>query len=319
MYAIVVVPTIREQHIKQFLKRWNDGKREFIVIEDHAEKQFDLSSSTVMHYCHADIDRDLGDDAWIISRGNSGIRSYGFWKAWQKQPDMIVTLDDDCYPVMDVNGFFLRHWENLQKTAEIAAWRLTIGGLKPRGYPYRNLTRKWPVVLSHGLWEGIPDLDALWQLAMHTKYDLIEYYDDPIPAGRYFPMCGMNLAFNPAIAPLMYFGLQGPAWPYDRFDDIWCGVIAKKVLDRLQLAVWSGEPHVKHERASDVWGNLRKEAVGLEFNETFWEFVDIAKLTGTTAIECYLEIAHHFAPDENAPTYLHKLRSAMEIWAGLFR
>ena len=30
---------------------------------------------------------------------DSGIRAFGFWKAWQQGADCVFTLDDDCEPV----------------------------------------------------------------------------------------------------------------------------------------------------------------------------------------------------------------------------
>jgi reversibly glycosylated polypeptide/UDP-arabinopyranose mutase len=102
-------------------------------------------------------------------------------------------------------------------------------------------------VLSHGLWYGIPDLDAPTQL-VSPSLKLTSVETRVMPRGTYFPMCGMNLAFTPALAPAMYFLLMGEGWPYDRFDDIWAGVLVKKVCDHLGLAVASGEPVVEHRR-----------------------------------------------------------------------
>jgi len=317
MKAIAVIPTIREGHIKEFLQRWNDGRREFIVVEDHPERQFDIAGANITHYCHADIEHDLGKDAWIIPRRISAVRSYGIWKAWQRQPDMIVTMDDDCYPpdgMPEAWHLFADHWMNLEGVAVLPAWHSTTGKVWPRGHPYWNVARKWRTVVSHGLWENVPDLDAVRTLA--GGYEGLELLDVHVPAGAYFPMCTMNLAFRAEIAPLMYFGLQGPDWPYDRFDDIWCGVLLKKVLDRFGLAVWSGHPHVRHERASDVWANLRKEAAGLEANETFWQAVDGVTLTEETPLDAWVELCGKMPL---AGDYWCELRTAQLRWAGLFQ
>ncbi len=55
-------------------------------------------------------------------------------------------------------------------------------------------------------------------------------------SGSYFPMCSMNLAWRPEFTAAMYFLLMGPDQPFDRFGDIWGGVLAKRVADHLGLA-----------------------------------------------------------------------------------
>ena len=79
---------------------------------------------------------------------------------------------------------------------------------------------------------------------------------------------------------------------FDRFGDIWAGVILKKIADHLGYSINSGSPAIKHLRASNVWANLRKEAPGLGINETFWAAVDAVPLRGSTFRECYREIAN---------------------------
>ena len=128
-------------------------------------------------------------------------------------------------------------------------------------------------------------------------------------------MCGMNLAFKAELAPIMYFLLMGKDWPYDRFGDIWCGVLAKKICDHLGYAVRSGQPLVDHQRASNVWENLRKEVAAYQINETIWKDVDSVVLTGTSFGDCYRELANNLTLPGD---YWSKLRTAMQIWADLF-
>ena len=92
-------------------------------------------------------------------------------------------------------------------------------------------------------------------------------------------MCSMNIAWRAGVHAAMYFLLMGPDYPFDRFGDIWGGVLAKRVADHLGLAVNSGSPGVLHERASNVFVNLAKESRGLGVNETFWRAVDSVVLT----------------------------------------
>ena len=65
---------------------------------------------------------------------------------------------------------------------------------------------------------------------------------------------------------------------FDRFGDIWAGILMKKVADSLGYSVSTGMPYIRHERASNPFTNLKKEANGIEVNEHFWEFVDNVNL-----------------------------------------
>jgi reversibly glycosylated polypeptide/UDP-arabinopyranose mutase len=307
--SVLVVPTIRDV---SFLTDWRPQleRCHVIVCEDGPERTVELPPGIDgVVYSWREIDAELGADAWIISRRSSAIRSFGFWKAWQQTPDMIVTLDDDCYPLSD--RLFDGHWLNLQR-------RVTLGWAKTapfytRGFPYlvRDAAR---VALSHGLWLGVPDLDAPTQLVNPSlRIDSVE--TAVIPRGTYFPMCGMNLAFAPEITPAMYFLLMGSNWQFDRFDDIWAGVFAKKICDHLGLAVVSGQPAVEHRRASNVFTNLRKEAAGIEANESVWRAVDAVRLDARDVKGCYIELADRL-PLEGE--YWDRLREAMRIWGRLF-
>ena len=316
MKAVVVVPTIREAHIKEWLCRWEKCFEEatIFVVEDNPERTFDLGKApNVVHLSWEDIERDLGESAWIIPRRTDCIRSYGYLKAYQQQPDMIVTLDDDCYPMGD--GFLGVHWHQLSSSAPVEAWVETTDGYATRGIPYFNRTRKWPCVLNHGLWVDNPDYDSPTQLvaSRHPKEFVLR--SQVIPAGNYFPMCGMNVAFRPEVTPAMYFLLMGQGYDYDRLGDIWAGVMVKKICDHLGFAVSSGGPTVVHEGASNVWDNLRKEAPGLEVNEIFWESVDDVVLSGSSFAECYVALAEALPLDG---PYWSKLKRAMRVWAGLF-
>ena len=67
----------------------------------------------------------------------------------------------------------------------------------------------------------------------------------------------------------MYYAPMGYKVDLDRFADIWLGIESKKVIDKKNWAVVTGHATVRHERASNVWKNLQKEAKGLEMNENY--------------------------------------------------
>jgi hypothetical protein len=316
--VVVVVPTIREECIRAFLDAWRQGLSgaQVLVIEDNPHKTFNLGDhANVTHYAWDDIDADLGDKSWIIPRRTDCVRSYGYFKAAQLHPSMVVTLDDDCYPVGDGGDFLESHWERLRQPAKSAAWRSTVEQVLPRGVPYYQQEREADCVLNHGLWAGVPDFDAPTQLLSARTVIGCTHLDQTIPVGSYFPMCGMNLAFRPQVIPALYFMLMGRDYPYDRFGDIWAGLFVKKIADHLGFAVTSGRPAILHKRASNVWSNLRKEAAGLEVNEQLWRSLDRVVLTRETFQDCYWELAEKL---DMHGDYWARLREAMKTWACLF-
>ena len=312
MKTIIVVPTIRKEKIKEFLFKWNFPEwLDIIVVEDNPEKSFDVShpSSTILHYSWKEIDKVFGKDSWIIPRRTDSIRSFGFYMAYKLGADFIITLDDDCYPLD--KDFLKRHLAVLDKG--LYRWMSTTKDIKPRGIPFKN-TGNVPVMVNMGFWRGVSDVDAPTSLVLNVP-DLEPNAMLPVPPGFYFPMCGMNLSFKREIVPAMYFLLMGRNYDYDRFGDIWCGLIVKAICDRLGYVITAGMPSVKHERASNVWANLRKEREGLEVNEDLWEYIDEIELDGKTVSQCYNQVAEHFIKKpfkENH--YWSKLGEAMKIW-----
>ena len=299
MYA-VVVPTIREECIGRFVSEWGRSFRRqdlrLIVIEDHPARQFELPD-WVEHYCRADITGMLGvERSRCIPVQSGGVRAFGFWLAAQDRAiDMIATLDDDCYPLP--GGWADTHWARLAERYN-HYWRRTIPGAWPRGVPYDDAVRGGvQAVMNMGLWEGVPDYDAPTQLlnprTRLSGLDLRDYQFGLVPRGMYYPMCIMNVAFRREWAPAMYM----PKLPngMKRWDDIWCGVFSKKLADILGQAVIYGMPCIRHERASNVWSNLRQEVGGIEVNERLWRVVDAFVPTpGERRVHMlYKELAQH--------------------------
>lgn len=321
MPTTIVVPTNRPDRVSNFLKAWrNSGQwnetTNVIVVEDGPERSPGIEAET--HVCWTDIRDDLGDDRWIISRKDSGIRCYGYYLAYKAGADVIVTLDDDCMPEPGQN-LVGGHLANLTKTTR---WCGSMPGVRTRGIPWIEQGILSTVKISHGLWCGVPDLDAVQSLNSRGTPLLTDFRPQcpihVIPHGQYFPMCGMNLAFWRDATPLMYFPIMGEGWPYRRFDDIWCGLIAKKVCDHLGWHIVSGEPYVRHERASGIMANLVKEAPGISTNEWFWKVLDCLSLTENTAVGCVEELGLQLSEHSTEP-YFQKLGQAMTIWAGLCR
>ncbi len=337
----LVVPTVREESIKRFLEEWENHIKKYdvriFIIEDNPEPTFDLNfyknKFNLIHYSWLDFKKELGENSWIIPRRNASVRSFGFYMAYKNGFDIIVTLDDDCYPLdnyikidnYDYFGTCIKRLYSNELKLEERRWEPTVLNIRPRGFPYRNLTterifKNLNIILNHGLWANIPDLDAPNQLLGFTV-DYRNYITDIlIPPRMYFPMCGMNIAFKKEAVPALYFllmnmGENDEKYPYDRFDDIWAGVFFKKICDHLGYHVVSGHPIIWHDRQSDVFRNLQKEAKGIEMNEKLWKIVDEIQLEADNFADCYKELANKLPLNDE---YFSKLKRAMTIWADLF-
>lgn len=261
----VVIPTIREEQLKDFLKAW---KEEFdfwgvkvVIVHDGDEPFVEFEDS---NYSIVEI---MGEkDADLIYNKSDCCRNLGFAFVAKELAgvEYILTLDDDTKP----NDSTINDHLNILGEKVSISWVNTAGDDYMRGFPYK-VREEAEVKLSHGVWYGVADWDAPTQLVNGNKD--VEFYKGIIPKGVYYPMCGMNIMFHRDLLPYMYYAPMGHRVGMDRFADIWLGVVSKRIIDKKGWAVATGYSSVIHDRASNVWKNLQKEAKGLELNETFWE------------------------------------------------
>lgn len=358
----LVVPTIREDSFREFVSRWDEiglfEHVDLIVMEDNPTCTFPVTVQT-HHFSWATIEADLKEKSWIIPRRSDTVRSYAYYKAWKLGYEFILTLDDDCYPCTpaegikyDGEGFVKNHMEQLTGRTR---WHNTLNAVKPRGVPFYNIGKNMFVILNHGLWGNVLDYDAPYQLANPIP-EKWTFDNKIVPNGMYFPMCGMNVMWKAEATPLMYHLLMGQVvghpdslhkvehvngvaqlmlekLPFDRFGDIWAGLFMKKIVDICCLQVSTGMPYIRHERASNPFTNLRKEANGIEVNEKIWEFVDAWIPTESTTwsavalsparrlAHLYMDLGNYVTLYDDFPEhkrYFEKLGYAMMIWADMF-
>ena len=322
-----MVPTIRQDCILEFLSVWKNLDWIILMVEDNPTRTIKITQSmpyfghynefigpnSVIHYSWKEIDEELGEKSWIISRHDTAIKSFGFWRAYMMGADYIFVLDDDCLPIAGVDHIA----EHLNKLENTTRWTESVPGQRTRGLPYQNRGGCANVALSMGLWEGIPDFDSVYTLGANPPSEIqLPKHNFLVAQGQYCPLCGMNLCFKREIAPLMYFPLMGDGQPFRRFDDIWCGIIAKKVMDHLGLLVSVGKPMIHHKKASNVFTNLVAEASGIAANEHFWETIDAISLTKHTVLSCMIEVGEGL--EASMDSYLKKLGQAILIWSSLY-
>lgn len=255
-----VVPTIpqRAEIFDRFMEAWQP------LFDRHGVlfiKVLDGEKPTVNGI---KAEKIMGEYADCLSNFNAGIRNLGFAFIAKYFPDVeaILTLDDDVLPIGDP---IADHVLALNMKVPIS-WMSTASEYM-RGFPY-GIREEAEVVVSHGVWEGVADWDAATQL-VKGSHRPVSFYKGPIPKGIYYPMCSMNLAFKRKMLPYIYHAPW--ALGIHRFDDIFAGIESKREIDKNGWAAVSGYARVNHERASNVFTNLKNEAPGIELNESFFE------------------------------------------------
>jgi hypothetical protein len=332
----ICVPTNRIDAVSVFAQEWESVFRYAadqalflsLFIHEDAPKRTEIrrisSVGECSHTCHQDIEAVLGERNWIIPRNSGACRSFPMYLAWKERCDYIVTLDDDCYPgEIEPEQFFTSHLAAFKRDR----WFRTIDGVKPRGVPYGDCG-SLTVILNHGVWTGISDLDGPTSLVVEgsSSHVILRADREVIPPGMFFPLCAMNVCYHRSAIPAAYNLLMGlDGYGFDRFDDIWSGLFLKKISDHLGLYITSGIPIVRHAKASNPFSNNRKEALGIHLHEFFWRHIAAANLAASDINGCYHELgdwvkefpkSYPKAPD--CRDYFERLGDAMHTWQTLF-
>ena len=286
----VIIPTIRpELFDTEFFPAWEplfrlhecavyrvlDGETPRVQCWRHNSGNYTPTWKTVVSpIAWQDIAIEIPD---CIYNYTDAVRNLGFLAAKHNDdPDIYISLDDDVLPI---EGFdpIIEHIRALSRSVQLDWVNTAKSHVNMRGVPY-NLPY-YPVLLSHGMWRNVPDLDAIQQLQWPELRD-VEFNHFHIPRHVFFPVCAMNFAFRKELLPYAYQApmgrklLQDGLEVFDRFADIWAGLVMKYAIDTvLNGAAVSGYSVVEHRRASNVWANLRKEAPGMELNEQMYKLI----------------------------------------------
>lgn len=264
----VVVPTIpeRKEIYDKFLEHWTP------LFEKHHPIYVEVIDGENPTANDKSIKEIMGKHGSSLSNFNAGIRNLGFAYVAKYHPDVkfIITLDDDCLPMGDPIQQHIKALESKVSTSWMNTMMMTDAGKNddfPRGFPY-GVREEAEVVLSHGVWWNVPDWDAPTQLNKPKGYQP-SFYRGPVPKGALFPVCAMNMAFHVKLLPYIF---QAPWFEgIRRFDDIFAGITAKRAIDENGWAAVTGYADIWHDRASNVFTNLKNEAPGIELNETYWQ------------------------------------------------
>lgn len=254
MRIAVIVPTIREDKLKVFLNAWD------FLFKKHNVSLYIVRDGKNPTVNGLSVKEVMGKYSNLIYNFNDGVRNLGFAKAYKDGNEIFVSLDDDVLP----EGDTIQDHLDILNTRQPISFMNAVDDIYMRGFPY-FAREEAPVMFSHGVWNGVYDFDASTQLLMGTPQP--RHRKMPVPKGILMPVCVMNVAFRREVLPYYY---QAPMFgDINRFADIWSGWEVKQAIDANNWAMVTGYAKVNHNRASNPFVNLIKEAKGVSLNEEY--------------------------------------------------
>ena len=100
------------------------------------------------------------------------------------------------------------------------------------------------------------------------------------------------------------------------------GWASKVVADHLHMGVKSGQPYVRHNKASNPFTNLKKEWKGLWWQESIIKFLQSIRLSSSsrTATDAYVDLAGQLDQRfSSMHPYFKRLTDAMRTWTRIWK
>lgn len=318
-----------------------------------------LASAHGVEIIYMSIDDQL---EWLESRDLDGLREYlpyhsiqrrniGYLYACEQGADVILSLDDDNLAGnSDIFGAFSQVGETIDvlEVTSSNSWYNSASMLNyeqapsdeiyHRGFPYSKrsdaveyefmeTTRE--IAVRAGLWLDIPDVDVITHLERSPRAVSLrdEFAHTPVALGNdtYCPVNTQNTAFDAAMMPLIHtipMGDEINGLELSRFDDIWLGYFAEKVLHSMGKTVAYGTPLSSHDRnVHHLKQELEHEAIGIQLNELVIEILDSIEITEADYVACYRELITDFRRelhtreiDYEFRAYFEQMLDGMETW-----
>ena len=239
--------------------------------------------------------------------------------------DYVLTVDDDNFPQGDTFVWHhKRHIGSQPKMMFTGEWldigKLVIPPVTQRGWPYgvsaeeprlleRMTTLVPKVAVSQAHIIGVPDCDAITRILYNPVVREVAMSGGVTP-GTWTPFNSQATMWDGTWAPLMAC-LPGEV---DRYDDIWAGFIAERIMQCKQRCLYVGEPAVVQRRNHhDPRSDLRREMYGLRRTHSL---IRLLNNTPTHANEEHslVSLYRHIA-DTIAPVLPKQTQQFMHAWA----
>lgn len=254
-----MVTTINENTVVETL--WDEGA---IVIKDE-------KTPTSVPGIGVNI-QDIVMKQWskklnkYIPRNSDARRNIGYLFALDAGADVVISLDDDNYPVLSFDTFLDLHCAGGKlDTTEITSqtdWFNYLALLDnsreaeiyPRGFPYfarfkepmeQTTYKKRKIAINQGLWYGSPDVDAITHLTTPCVITKKQHVSHLIMSrNTWAPINTQNTSISKQAMYCYYYFER----PFGRHGDIIGGYLARKCIDAMNQRVSYGYPMVDHRR-----------------------------------------------------------------------
>lgn len=293
--------------------------------------------------------KKLGKIHQIIPYNSDNRRNVGFLLALEKGCEVLISVDDDNYPLR-LESFFKEHLIVLKEKVKIPAVHSKNGwfnicnllnakpkNIYPRGFPYRYRFQnpkiqykkeEGRVHLNVGLWLKDPDIDALTWLANPARVQSFKGKSIMLGKNTWTPMNTQNTAlYRDAVAAYYFWRMGYPikGMTIDRDGDIFSGYFCQACTKHLNYKIRVGTPIVNHIRNTHNYlKDSTKELGCILLLEDIVEWLRQVKLEGKNYQDAYLSLAS-FLDDavekfsgsiwnEEARVYFHYITHCMRTW-----
>ena len=267
---------------------------------------FKIQCPTVME--QNDFLKTVGLAPKLIPYDSDNRRNIGYLMALDQGSDIIVSLDDDNYPIQSLRDHLIVGDEtSLPTVFSNTQWFNVCDLLRMdkdhkvylRGFPYYKRHRPYEIKirlgtgrvgLNLGLWIGDPDFDAMTWLTMPVKS--ISFNGNSFLLGRqmWTPINTQNTAVYRDVMQSYYYVRMGAG--IERFGDIFSGYFCQKCIKHMGDRIRVGTPIVNHKRNShDYLTDSYGELPGILILEDLLPWLEGVKLTGSTYAETYTCLA----------------------------
>jgi len=326
MKVAVIIPSMRgPMCLENFLEIAPDNVDFIVINQEKMDKKYEKTIEFT--------DKEAFAKSWIFNRVTK--RNFGFLYAYKQNYDVLITLDDDCFPTSKT--FFEEHLNRLNSLGSDYFSTLSAFDNVPekvkeygaRGYPTDG--KKYPIVINQGLWIGDLDLpattidnilnskDGKISPPLSTESKVVN--DFVIPKDQLATFCGMNVSFRKEVLPALSWTYQEPDGDgVARYDDIWAGLIVKIILDKLEKRMSAGFPVIRHTKGKrNVGKDIEYEVKGDPINSYLWKNLPNLTLEKDDYHSCFLEVADWLekAADSTERVFLKKISKAMYEWVRL--
>ncbi|HEX9991741.1 MAG TPA: hypothetical protein VGB14_02315 [Acidimicrobiales bacterium] len=287
---------------------------------------------------------------WFVPADSDNRRNIGFLIAWRDGREVVVSVDDDNYPI-DAD-FFSTHsivaapkvagdlvsspsgWFNpfdLLDCEPVPVW--------PRGFPYRSrravtvATTKGeaPVAINAGLWLGEPDVDAATRLTVRPQTTTPARGPLLLAPDTWCPVNVQNTAVRREVLPAWWtvrMGYRDGGLAIDRYGDVIAGLFAQACAKHLGHTVRVGDPYARHLRESyATLDDLAAELPAALLLEDLAGWLVGAKLDGRDYAAAYGCLSHLMEDQvermrgtvwtDTARGFFHQVAHRMRAWLQL--